>query len=66
MTDPARPVHLLLVSGSTRAASTSSATLRAAASLDVARVTTTLYDGLALLPALTRTTRIDSPLRWSS
>jgi len=51
MDDAADSVHLLLVSGSTRAASTNTATLRTAASLSVAGVTTTLYDGLTLLPA---------------
>lgn len=51
MIDTAHPVHLLLVSGSTRAASTNSATLRTAAALAVAGVTTTLYEGLTLLPA---------------
>ncbi len=51
MDDAADSLHLLLVSGSTRAASTNTATLRTAASLSVAGVTTTLYDGLTLLPA---------------
>lgn len=44
-------VRLLLLSGSTRAASTNAAALRAAHAMDEAGVTTVLYEGLAGLPA---------------
>jgi NAD(P)H-dependent FMN reductase len=44
-------VRLLLVSGSTRGASTNTAALRTAAAVAPDGVTTTLYDGLAELPA---------------
>lgn len=43
--------HLLLVSGSTRAASTDTAVLRTAQALAPAGVTAALYDALADLPA---------------
>jgi NAD(P)H-dependent FMN reductase len=45
------PLHLLLVSGSTRPASTNTAALRTAATLAPAGVEATLYDGLVELPA---------------
>jgi NAD(P)H-dependent FMN reductase len=45
------PVRILLVSGSTRAASTNVAALRALAGLAPAGVRTVLYGGLAELPA---------------
>ncbi|HEU4946938.1 MAG TPA: NADPH-dependent FMN reductase, partial [Kribbella sp.] len=44
-------MHLLLISGSTRAASTNTAVLRTAQALAPAEVSTTLYDGLSELPA---------------
>ena len=44
-------VRLLLVSGSTRAASTNTAVLRTAATLAVEQTSTVLYGGLADLPA---------------
>jgi NAD(P)H-dependent FMN reductase len=44
-------VRLLLLSGSTRGASTNTAALRTAVAVAPAGVTTTLYDGLADLPA---------------
>lgn len=43
-------VHVLLVSGSLRGASTNAALLRTAAAVAPAGVTTTLYEGLAELP----------------
>jgi NAD(P)H-dependent FMN reductase len=47
----ARETRLLLVSGSTRAASTNTAALRTACEVAPAGIATTLYDGLADLPA---------------
>lgn len=45
------PIHLLLISGSLRAASTNTAVLRTAAMIaDERRVTTTLYGGMGELP----------------
>jgi len=44
------PVHVLLVSGSLRAASTNSALMRTAAAVAVDGVTTELFDGMAELP----------------
>ncbi len=43
--------HLLLISGSTRAASTNSSALRTAATVAPDAITTDLFDGLADLPA---------------
>jgi NAD(P)H-dependent FMN reductase len=43
--------RILLVSGSTRAASTNSAALRAAHAINDENITTVLYEGLATLPA---------------
>src|SRR5919204_5510779 len=45
------PVKILLISGSTRAASTNTAALRTAAQVCPDGVTTVSYDGLADLPA---------------
>jgi chromate reductase, NAD(P)H dehydrogenase (quinone) len=50
MTDPT-PVRVLLVSGSTRAASTSTAALRTLADLDVAGTDTDLWADLVAVPA---------------
>ena len=44
-------VRILLISGSTRAASTNTAALRAANDIDDEHITTVLYDGLPDLPA---------------
>lgn len=44
-------VQILLISGSTRAASTNTAALRAANDIDDERITTVVYDGLPDLPA---------------
>ncbi|MEO5913889.1 MAG: NADPH-dependent FMN reductase [Luteolibacter sp.] len=46
----AKPLHLLAISGSLRAASANTAVLRAAIELAPSEVTITLYDGLAELP----------------
>lgn len=45
------PTRLLLVSGSTRAASTNTAALRTVQAVAPEGVTTVLYDGLSRLPA---------------
>jgi chromate reductase len=45
------PVRILLVSGSTRGASTNTAVLRTARDVAPAHVAAVLYDGLAVLPA---------------
>lgn len=45
------PVRVLLVSGSTRSGSANTAALTTAAAAAPGRVTTVVYDGLALLPA---------------
>jgi chromate reductase, NAD(P)H dehydrogenase (quinone) len=44
-------VRILLISGSTRAASTNTAAVRAANDIDTERITTAVYDGLPDLPA---------------
>ena len=44
-------VRILMISGSTRAASTNTAALRAANAIDDEHITTVLYDGLSDLPA---------------
>ncbi|MGC4939222.1 NADPH-dependent FMN reductase [Kribbella sp. DT2] len=45
------PFHVLLISGSTRSGSTNTAVLRTAAGVAPEGITTTLFDGLADLPA---------------
>ena len=51
MSRPDVPVRVVLVSGSTRARSTNTATLRTAAGLDVAGVEATLWERLVEVPA---------------
>ncbi|MCM3884286.1 NADPH-dependent FMN reductase [Frankia sp. R82] len=55
------PIQLLLISGSTRGASTNTAALRTLAAVSPPGVATELYDGLTALPAFTPDADDDSP-----
>ncbi|HEX5996780.1 MAG TPA: NADPH-dependent FMN reductase [Jiangellales bacterium] len=55
------PVNILLLSGSTRTASTNTATLRTAAAICPPDISAVLYEGLAALPAFDPDADVDNP-----